>query len=167
MPNLYPSLEAGEADSNSSMTDRVPVSEALKPVTPFKDDKREVLAFVANVDTAFAVIDPSRADTLYKFVLTRINGERQIAITHRNLENWEELKAFLRNTYIEKRTLDYHATQLFSARQGKSESVSDWIQTIQRLGSEFEEAALHNCEPDEKVGILTLADKLRNICFVQ
>jgi hypothetical protein len=38
---------------------------------------------------------------------------------------------------------------------------------IQRLGSEFREAALHNCEPDEKVGILTIADKLRNICFVQ
>jgi len=67
MPNLCPSLEAGEADSNISMTDRVPVSEALKPVTPFKDDKREVLAFVANVDTAFEVIDPFKADTQNKW----------------------------------------------------------------------------------------------------
>jgi len=69
----------------------------------------------------------------------------------------------LRHTYIEKRTLDYHATQLFSARQGKSESVSDWIQTIQMLGSEFREAAFHNYEPDDKGGILTTADKFRDI----
>jgi hypothetical protein len=65
MPNIYPSLEAGEADSNSSMTDRVSVTDALKLVTPFKNDKGEVLAFIANVDTAFEVTDPRNADTLY------------------------------------------------------------------------------------------------------
>jgi hypothetical protein len=49
----------------------------------------------------------------------------------------------------------------------KSESVSDWIQTIQRLGLKFRETDLHNCEPDEKVGILSISYKLRNTCFVQ
>jgi hypothetical protein len=28
-------------------------------------------------------------------------------------------------------------------------------------------ADLHNSKPDEKVGLLTIADKRRNICFVQ
>ena len=50
---------------------------------------------------------------------------------------------------------------------GNPESVSVWIQRIQKLGSKFREAALQDCEQDERVGILTLADKLRNICFVQ
>jgi hypothetical protein len=81
------------------MVDHVPVSEALKLVTPFEGDKREVLAFVANVDKVFDVTDPRKADTLYKFVLTRMKGEPQMAIIHRNMEDWEELKAFLRNTY--------------------------------------------------------------------
>ena len=35
------------------------------------------------------------------------------------------------------------------------------------LGSKFREAALQDCEQDERAGILTLADKLRNICFLQ
>ena len=35
------------------------------------------------------------------------------------------------------------------------------------LGSKFREAALQDCEQDERAGIITLADKLRNICFVQ
>jgi hypothetical protein len=78
-----------------------------------------------------------------------------------------ELKEFLKNTYIKKRALDYHANELFSARQGKSENVSVWIQKIQKLESKFREAALHDCESDKRAGILTLTDKLRNICFVQ
>jgi hypothetical protein len=170
MPNLYPPLdtEVANADSNTaSMTEYISVSEALKLVTPFKGDRREVLAFIANVNTAFEVIDPRNVATLYKFVLTRISGEARTAITHRNLENWRELREFLKNTYTEKRTLDYHANQLFSTKQTKGESVSEWIQRIQKLGSKFREAALQDCEQEERAGILTLSDRLRNICFVQ
>jgi len=149
------------------MAQYIPVTEALKLVCPFKGDKREVLAFISNVHTAFEVTNPEQAHTLYRFVLTRVSGEPRTAITHRNLENWEELRAFLKNTYTEKRTLDYHATQLFGSRQGKTDSISEWIQNVQKLSSKFREAALQDCEDDERVGIVALADKLRNICFVQ
>ena len=90
------------------MTD-ISVGEALKLVAQFQGEKRDVLAFIANVDTAFEVIDPRNEDTLFKFMLTRISGEPRTAIVHRNLENWGELKEFLKNTYTKKRKLDYHA----------------------------------------------------------
>ena len=113
------------SDSNTGkMTEYISVGEALQLVAPFKVEKRDVLAFIANVDTAFEVIDPRNEGILFKFVLTRISGEPRTAIAHRNLENWEELKEFLKNTYTEKRTLDYHANQLFSTKQSKAESVS-------------------------------------------
>jgi hypothetical protein len=83
------------------------------------------------------------------------------------LENWGELKEFLRNTYIEKRTLDFHANQLFKARQERNENISDWIQHIQKLGSKFRESALTDCSAEERAGILTLSDRFRNICFIQ
>ena len=170
MPNLYPSLETEVVSPDSStfnMAEYISVGEALKLVTPFRGEKGDVLAFIANVDTAFEVIDPRNEGTLFKFVLTRISGEPRTAIAHRNLENWEELREFLKNTYTEKRTLDYHANQPFSTKQNKVEGVSEWIQRVQKLGSKFREAALQDCEQDERAGILTLADKLRNICFVQ
>jgi hypothetical protein len=66
---------------------RTSVGEALKLGGPFKGDKREVLAFISNVDTAFEVINPENSDVLHKFVFTRISGESRFAITHRNLEN--------------------------------------------------------------------------------
>ena len=88
-------------------------------MSPFKGDRKEVLAFISNVDTAFKVINPHNAEVLYKFVLTRISVETRFAITHRNLENWENLRAFLKITYTLKRTSDFHATQLFGAKRGK------------------------------------------------
>jgi hypothetical protein len=157
-----------EADSTENMAEEyISVSEALKLVSPFSGNKREVVTFISNVDTAFEVVNPDHQGRLYKFVLTRISGEPRTAIAHRHLDNWIELREFLRNTYIEKRTLDFHATQLFKARQGKSDNVSEWIQQVQSLGSKFRESALTDCTVEERPGILTLSDRLRNICFVQ
>ena len=120
----------------------ISIGDALKLIPPFKGNKNEVLAFVGNVDTAFSVINPNQEDTLYKFVLTRVSEEPRTAIIHSNFDNWPELKQFLRNSYLEKRTLDLHATKLFRSRQGNDERVSEWMQRIQTLGSQFRDAAL-------------------------
>jgi hypothetical protein len=104
--------------------DLISLGEAFKLFPYFKGDKQEVLPFVGNVDMAFTVINPVQEDTLFKFVLTWISGEPRITISHRKLDNWTELKEFLKNLYIEKRTLDFHASQLFKARQGKDENIT-------------------------------------------
>jgi len=73
----------------------ISLGEALKLVPLFKGDKQEELAFIGNVDTAFAVINPEQEAILYKFVLTRISGEPRTAISHTNLSNCVELKEYL------------------------------------------------------------------------
>jgi len=78
------------------MTDYISVSEALNLVSPFKGDKKEVLAFISNVVIGFEVINADNSDVLYKFVLTRIRVVPRVARTHRNLENWEDLRVFLK-----------------------------------------------------------------------
>ena len=61
--------ETGSPDSHTAnMTDYVSVGKALKLVTPFKGDKKYVIAFIADVDTAFEIIDPRNEGTLFKFV---------------------------------------------------------------------------------------------------
>jgi hypothetical protein len=99
----HPSTSSRSATSSGdyqAMGDYISVDEALKLVSPFKGNKQEVLAFIGNVDTAFAVINLEQEAILYKFVLTRISGEPRTAIIHRNLDNWTELKEFLQNSYI-------------------------------------------------------------------
>jgi hypothetical protein len=130
----------------------ISVGEALKLIPPFRGNKHKVLASTGNVDTAFAVINPEQEAILYKCVLTRISGDPRTAIGHRNLDSWAELKEFLRKSYKENRTLDFHASQVFRARQGKDERVTEWIQKIQTLGSQFREAALLNCDDGAREG---------------
>lgn len=89
--------------------DFISVGEALKLVPYFKGNKQEVSALIGNVDTAIAVINPVQENVLYKFVLPRISAEPRTAVSHRILDNWENLKEFLKNSYIERRTLDFHA----------------------------------------------------------
>jgi hypothetical protein len=88
-------VRVAEADRSDSMAEEyVSVSEAVKLVTPFSGNKREVLTFISNVNTAFEVINPIQEERLYKFVLIRLSGEPTIAITHRNLDTWIELREF-------------------------------------------------------------------------
>lgn len=138
-------------------------------ISPTTDVSRSTDSVETNPQVQVSTLSPDIVayNRLYQFILTKISGEPRTAIAHRNLESWDELKEFLKNTYIEKRTLDFHANQLFWARQNKSENISEWIQKIQTLGSKFRESALQDCTKEERAGILTLADKLRKICFIQ
>ena len=117
------------------MTEYISVGEDLKLVAPFKGEKRDLLTFIANVHTAFKVIDPRNEGTLFTLVLTRISVEPRTTIAHKNFENSEELQEFLKNTNTEKKSLDYHANQLFSTKQNKAQIVSEWIERVQKLGS--------------------------------
>jgi len=87
------SRSAVSSETSRMSGDFISIGEAFKLVPPFKGNKQEFLALIGNVDTAFAVINPSQEAILYKFVLTRINGEPRTAISHRNLENWADLSS--------------------------------------------------------------------------
>jgi hypothetical protein len=104
---------------------------------------------------------------LYKFLLTRISGKPRTAINHRKLNSWAKHKELLQNDCIKKRTLDFHASQPFEARQGKDEHLAEWIHKIQTLGLQVHEAALVNCSEGARDGISVLSDRLRNICLIQ
>ncbi|PSN52276.1 hypothetical protein C0J52_08311 [Blattella germanica] len=145
----------------------VSIEQALKLVPTFDGNKRELLTFISNVDTAFDAVHPDKRDRLFQFVVTKLSGEPRLAIIHRNLDNWEEVKTYLKNAYTERRTLDYHAKELFQAKQARGESVTAWIQRIQKLSSEFREAALQDALDNEIDGMLKLSEKLRDIRFVQ
>jgi len=75
------SRNAASGEPSRRNGDFISVREALKLIPQFKGNKQEVLAFIGNVDTAFAVINLSQEAILYKFVLTRISREPRTAVT--------------------------------------------------------------------------------------
>jgi len=84
-------------------------------------------------------------------------------ITH----SWELVKAILEENYATRRKLDYYACKMFSARQGKIESIASWGNQIDELQTELREAARRVCKREENLGAIGLISHLGKVCFMQ
>jgi hypothetical protein len=135
---------------------------------PFDGDKRRLRKFIENVDVVFELVDPSKHDILLKFMKSKITGDARSKLMVRDLtHSWELVKAILEENYATRRTLDYYACKVFSARQGKSESIASWGNQIDGLQTDLREAARLVCKPEEILGAIGLINHLSKACFIQ
>ena len=56
---------------------------------------------------------------------------------------------------------------MFSARQGKNESIASWGNKIGELQTDLREAARRVCRPEEILGAIGLINHLGKACFTQ
>lgn len=135
---------------------------------PFDGDKRKLREFIENVDVVFELVDPNKHDVLLKFVKAKITGDARSKLMVRDLtHNWELVRAILEENYATRRTLDYYACKMFSARQGKNENIASWGNKIDELQTDLREAARRVCKPEEILGAIGLINHLGKACFIQ
>jgi hypothetical protein len=84
-------------------------------------------------------------------------------VTH----SWKLVKAIIEENYATRRTLDYYACKMFSATQGKNESIESWGYNIDELPTDLREAARLICRPEEILGAIGLINHLGKPCFIQ
>jgi hypothetical protein len=162
-----------EADNSSDVpedtTQYRSIGEAMKLIAyPFDGDKRKLREFIENVDIVFELVDPSKHDILLKFVKGKITGNARFKLMVRDrTHSWELVKAILEENYATRRTLDYCACKMFSARQGKSESIASWGNKIDELQTDLREAARRVCKPEDILGAIGLINRMGKACFIQ
>ena len=66
-----------------------------------------------------------------------------------------------------RRTIDFYASGMFSARQEKGEIVASWGSLIDEMQTELREAPRRICKPEEIVGAVGLICHLEKVFFVQ
>jgi len=145
------------------------VAEAMKLIThPFDGDKKKLREFIENVDVAFELVHPSKHEILLKFVKTKITGDARSKLIVRDLTHtWELVRGILEENYAIRRTLDYYACKMFSARQEKGESVASWGSRIDEMQTDLREAARRVCKTEEIMGAVGLINHLGKACFIQ
>ena len=162
-----------EADNSSDVsedtTEYCSIGEAIKRIAhPFERDKRILREFIENVDVVFELVDPSKHDILLKFVKAKITGDALSKLMVRDLtHSWVLVKAILEENYATRRTLDYYACKMFSARQSKNEFIASWGNKIDALQTDLREAARRVCKPEEMLGAMGLINHLGKACFIQ
>jgi hypothetical protein len=141
----------------------------MKLIThPFDGDKKRLREFTENVDVAFEFVHHNKHDILLTFVKTRITGDARSKLRVRDLTHtWALVKGILEEYYAVRRTLDFYACRMFSARQEKGESVASWGSRIDEMPSELREAARRVCRPEGIQGAVGLIGHLGKACFVQ
>jgi hypothetical protein len=77
------------------------------------------------------------------------------------------VKGILEENYAVRRTLDYYACKMFSARQEKNESVASWGNRIDEMQTELREAVRRVCTPEEIRGAVGPISHLGKACFIQ
>jgi hypothetical protein len=56
---------------------------------------------------------------------------------------------------------------MFSAKQGKGESIASWENKIDELQTDLREATRRVCKPEEILGAIRLINHLGKACFIQ
>jgi len=93
----------------------------MKLIThPFDGDKKRLREFIENVDVAFELVYPNKHDIVLKFVKTKIIVDARSKFIVRDLTHmWALGKGILEENYAVRRTLDFYACRMFSARTGE------------------------------------------------
>jgi hypothetical protein len=113
-------------------------------------------------------VNPRKHDILLKFVKTKITGDAGSKLIVRDLTHtWALVKGILEENYAVRRTLDFYACRMFSARQEKGEGVASWGNRIDEMQTELREAAKRVCKPEELLGAIGLINHLGKACFIQ
>ena len=73
----------------------------------------------------------------------------------------------MEENYAVRRTLDYYACKMFSARHEKNESFASWGNRIDEMQTDLSEAARRVCIPEEICGAVGLIGHLGKACFIQ
>ena len=114
----------------------ISVVQAVKLIPKSFDGNPKCLReFCEGVEAARQVVHPTKYPLLLKFIESKITGEakdRLLARAERN--TWEQVKAILEENYAVKRTLEYYASLLFTAKQSNSETVAQWGSRIDNMG---------------------------------
>ena len=159
---------SSEASEASYGTHYYSVAEAMKLITrPFDGNKKKLRDFIQNVDVAFELVHPSKHEILLKFVKTKITGYARSKLIVRDLTHaWELVRGILEENYAIRRTLDYYACKMFSARQEKGESVTSWGSRVDEMQTNLREAARRVCKEEDKKGAVGLINHLGKACFI-
>jgi hypothetical protein len=140
----------------------------MKLIThPFDEDKKGLREFIENVIMACELVH-ARKNILLKFVKTKITRDARSKLIVRDLTHtWTLVKGILEENYAVRRTLDFYACRMFSARQEKGEGVASWGSRIDEMQTELREAAKRVCNPTELLGAIGLINHPGKACFIQ
>jgi hypothetical protein len=168
MPNQESDTNLYSDESSDSENDYVSIAQALKLIPKcFDGSKSELREFLANVETALAVVNPDKHAIFLKFIESRITGEAKTKLLARADRTWNRIKQILEENYAVRRTIEFFACRLFNSKQGPSETVATWGSRIDTMSSDLTEAMIRLLPERHHEGAIAFLKYITKACFIQ
>jgi hypothetical protein len=113
------------------------VIHAEKLLPTFDGNPKEVRNFILTTESILDMLHEIRKEHFVKCILAHIVGDAKFKLNNRIIDTWEDIKKALEENYTTKRTLDYTAGTLFTARQYQNESVTEWSNRLLNISREL------------------------------
>lgn len=96
---------------------------AEKLLVKFDGNKSKFFEFIDNCDKALQLVDFKYKDILFQIIQTKLTDNARSIIRNRCFESWDQLKSYLSDIYVDRRTASQWQAELNMCRQKPGESV--------------------------------------------
>lgn len=130
-----------EENGNANMVFSIDL--ALKMIPEFKGDRDTLHKFIACCDIVHPMATTrAETQTLLNVIKTKLSGAAYNLIKYKEFATWDELKIFLQEQYLERRTIAQIQSELLNCRQRQNEGVRPFANRIERLMLDLTDACI-------------------------
>lgn len=161
---------SGEAESHHARTQPrhthgLKFSDALRFVKPYAGKKNKIHLFIRDCEKAFLEVRDEDATSLFRWILSHLEGIEPELIGNREFDAWDDLKAFLNGKFQRKGAFSVTAeiAKYSTLKQGDTESTESYFNRAIEFKRQLE---VVNNEDHEEYPLFDAATKTLILKFI-
>lgn len=131
------------------LSEQFPINVLCNFINVYKGDRETLTAFLTNCQNALDLASSSQKTLLLKFIIARLEGKAQIACSNKIFDDFDSLKAFLKQNFGERKHYNHLLLELQSCKQQANESVSQFALRIETCLTDLQ-SEIHNSDSLKK-----------------
>lgn len=140
-----PKTESKKDSAERFLNEQFPINVLCNFINPYRGDRETLTAFLTNCQNALDLASPTQRTLLFKFIIAKLEGKAQIACSNKLFENFDALKAFLKQNFGERKHYTHLLLDLQSCKQQSNESVSQFALRVESCLTDLQ-SEIHNSD---------------------
>jgi hypothetical protein len=113
----------------------IPITFLTSFISMYDGKNSNLHKFIKDCDYAYNLAQGWQKDVLFKFIVTRISGKAEAALSCRQINKWDDCRNFLLENFSEIKCFTQLLSELQNCRQTRHESVVEYTQRIDKCYS--------------------------------
>lgn len=135
----------------SETNEKITLNVLTKFIRPYNGDRETLPAFLTNCDNAISLAAPEQQNILCKYIISQLEGKAQLACSLKTFSKWQDLKAFIRTTFGEKKHSSHLLVDLQNCKQLPSETVTQFSLRLESCLTRIQADIHYSCRDENQL----------------